>query len=318
VREDSRALLKLLLERGQSYDDIAAVLGGDRDAVRERARDALEELGGERPDPELADYLLGEASPVERADMARRLSADEREAALASELAEHLREIAPGATLPALPAPPGVPRAFDADPAVGAEITDADAAERESRWSQGRVMLALAAIVVVAVGVIVVATGGFGDDDPPAPERASVEELDAVPVDLEPTGGGDAGGEAVLGLATGDQPFVDLNLHDLEPIEPSDAYILWLMVSEDRGWPLGLIEPDQQGSQSDRYPVPSFLLQTNIVKGLRSIVVSRSPRKEALEAADDAAESGVPEVDFVGEVVLSGDVPTAGAPAPRG
>jgi hypothetical protein len=100
VREESRALLRLLLESGQSYDDIAGVLGSDRAAVRERARDALAQLGGDRPGPELTDYLLGQASPVERADMARRLSADQAEAAWAAELAERLREVAPQAAIP--------------------------------------------------------------------------------------------------------------------------------------------------------------------------------------------------------------------------
>ena len=313
MREDSRALLKLLLERGQSYEDIAGVLGNDREAVRERARDALEELGGERPDPELADYLLGEATPVERADMARRLNADEREAAQAAGLAERLREIAPEAALPALP------EAAVRNAAADARAQEPEPAEPRPGWAQGRLVLALAALVILVVGVIVVATGGFGDDDEASqPQRASVEDLDAVPVELAPPDASNAGGEAVLGLATADQPFVDLDVHDLEPIGPDDAYILWLMMDEERGWPLGLIETDQQGSQSERYPVPSFLLQTNIVKGLRLIVVSRSPRKDALDAAEKAAESGVPEVDFVGDVALSGEVPAAGAPAPRG
>jgi hypothetical protein len=311
VKEDSRALLKLLLESGQSYDDIAGVLAVDREGVRERARDALAELGGERPDPELTDYLLGEATPVERADMARRLSADAREASRASELAEKLREIAPRASLPALPAAP-------AD-SPGARTAPRDAEDTGSPGSRARLMLALAAIAILLAGVVVAATGVFGGDDDAAPEsEVSLEDLDAISVELEPIGDAEASGEATLGLATADQPFVDLALEGLEPIEASDAYIVWLMVSEERGWPLGLVEPDQQGTQSERYPVPAFLLSTNIIKGLREIVVSRSPRQGAFEAADEAAKSGVPEVNFVGEPVLGGSVPTTGSIAPQG
>lgn len=316
MRDDRRALLELLLRSGQSFDDIAGVLGSDRDAVRERARDALEELGGERPTLELADYLLGEASPVERADMARRLSDDTELASRAAALIEALREAYPDAPLPALPGrePAAMP---DSARSRGDER---GAGTGPSTASVGRQVLALAAIAIVVAGVVFVATGGLGDDDdeaPPASGQASLEDLDAVPVELAPPDGGEARGEAILGLATADQPFVDVNLRDLEPIEPSDAYILWLMAGEDRGWPLGIIEPGQDGSHSDRYPVPAFLLQTNVVKGLRTIVVSRSPREEALGAADEAAEAGEPEVAFVGEAVLSGDVPSAGAPAPR-
>jgi hypothetical protein len=315
VKEDSRALLKLLLESGQSYDDIAGVLAVDRERVRERARDALAELGGERPDPELTDYLLGEATPVERAEMARRLSADEREASRASGLAEKLREIAPRASLPALPAAPA-----DSPGVRTAPRDPEDAEDTGSPGSRARLVLALAAIAILLAGVVVAATGVFGgDDDAAVPEsEVSLEDLDAISVELDPIGDGEASGEAVLGLATADQPFVDLSLNGLEPIEASDAYIVWLMVSEERGWPLGLVEPDQEGTQSERYPVPAFLLSTNIIKGLREIVVSRSPRQEAFEAADEAAKSGVPEVNFVGEPVLSGSVPSTGSIAPQG
>jgi hypothetical protein len=71
-------MLQLLLERGQSYEDIAGLLGGSRDDVRKRARAALEELAGEDPDREVGvtDYLLGQADPIGRADVVRHLQAD--------------------------------------------------------------------------------------------------------------------------------------------------------------------------------------------------------------------------------------------------
>jgi hypothetical protein len=185
--------------------------------------------------------------------------------------------------------------------------------------SRTRLALALAAIVILAAGVILAVTGTLGGDEeePPSPQAVSLEDVDAVRVELAPTGGGEASGEAVLGLATADQPFVDLTMQGLGEIEATDAYILWLMADDERGWPLGLVEPDPRGEQSERYPVPSFLLSTNVVKGLREIVVSRSPRQEAFEAAEKAAESSVPEVGFVGEAVASGEVPSTGSIAPN-
>ena len=41
---DQQAMLQLLLERGQSYADLASVLGIDEAEVRTRARAALTEL----------------------------------------------------------------------------------------------------------------------------------------------------------------------------------------------------------------------------------------------------------------------------------
>jgi hypothetical protein len=167
--------------------------------------------------------------------------------------------------------------------------------------------------------VILAVTGAFGGgDEQPQPEPGvSLEDADVVSVELSPSAEGGASGEAILGLATADQPFVDLTMRSLEEIEATEAYILWLMIDDERGWPLGIVDPNAEGDQSERYPVPSFLLSTNVVKDLRSIVVSRSPRQEAFEAADRAAKSGVPEVEFVGAAIASGEVPSAGSIAPR-
>ena len=43
-------MLQLLLERGQSYDDLASILGVGSDEVRTRARTALTDLAGADPD----------------------------------------------------------------------------------------------------------------------------------------------------------------------------------------------------------------------------------------------------------------------------
>ena len=67
-----RAIIELLVQREQSYDDIAKVLGMPRRRVRELACEALAELAPvsyEAVDPEwrsqLADYLLGQQSGPE-------------------------------------------------------------------------------------------------------------------------------------------------------------------------------------------------------------------------------------------------------------
>src|SRR5436190_18744878 len=105
---DQKAMLQLLLERGQSYADIAEVLGGDEATVRERARAALTELGGADPDRNvgLTDYLLGQADPIGRADAVRHLRDDPEDHQLAAELCETLRTMYPAAELPRLPGEP--------------------------------------------------------------------------------------------------------------------------------------------------------------------------------------------------------------------
>jgi hypothetical protein len=78
VTDEQRALLQLLLEGGQGYDDIGSLLGIGPDEVRSRARKALTEIGGADPDAQvgLSDFLLGQADPIGRADAIRHLQAD--------------------------------------------------------------------------------------------------------------------------------------------------------------------------------------------------------------------------------------------------
>jgi hypothetical protein len=53
LSEDRRALLRLLIG-GDSYDEVAAVLGTSPEDVRERARAAVAELERGGSDPELS------------------------------------------------------------------------------------------------------------------------------------------------------------------------------------------------------------------------------------------------------------------------
>src|SRR3954454_15052323 len=102
---DQKAMLQLLLERGQSYDDLASILGAGPTEVRSRARAALTELAGTDPDRNVAltDYLLGQADPIDRADAVRHLKDNPEDLAMVTELAQKLRLVAPEAELPRLP-----------------------------------------------------------------------------------------------------------------------------------------------------------------------------------------------------------------------
>lgn len=113
LTDEQRAMLQLLLEGGQGYDDIGSLLGIRPDEVRSRARSALGEIGGADPDGQVAlsDYLLGQADPIGRADAVRLLQSDPDTNALAQRLVQNLRLLAPKAALPEIPEPRGGRRA---------------------------------------------------------------------------------------------------------------------------------------------------------------------------------------------------------------
>jgi len=166
-------MLQLLLERGQSYDDLASILGVGSDEVRTRARTALTDLAGADPDRNVAltDYLLGQADPIDRADAVRHLKDDPEDLALVSELAQKLRLVAPEAELPRLPGedrqprPRGSTRRRLPKPLKKLAPAPKESADGEPspprttlsrRQTQG-IVVAACATVLVAVGVLAIA-----------------------------------------------------------------------------------------------------------------------------------------------------------------
>ncbi len=178
-------MLQLLLERGQSYEDLGSVLGVDEAGVRARARAALTELAGVDPDRNvgLTDYLLGQADPIGRADAVRHLKDDPADLALATELSQKLRLLAPQGELPRLPGEERRPRPR-AEGGAAARLpipdrlrtlrakdkADAPSAAPPARVAAAkghrtRLIVALGCLAVLVVVGILAATGAFKGGD---------------------------------------------------------------------------------------------------------------------------------------------------------
>lgn len=188
-------MLQLLLERGQSYADLAAVLGVDEAEMRARARSALTELADADPDHRvgLTDYLLGQADPIGRADAVRHLKDDPADLALATELSQKLLLLAPEAELPRLPGEERRPRPRRAagtggsrrrlparlrrtPPEPGEETGAAGPGEPRTRLSKRHTQLAvgLGSGVVLLVAIVLYVAGAFsGDGTDSAPANST-------------------------------------------------------------------------------------------------------------------------------------------------
>jgi hypothetical protein len=190
LTDEQRAMLQLLLEGGQSYDDIGSLLGIAPDEVRTRARTALGEIGGADPDAEvgLSDYLLGQADPIGRADAVRHLQNDPEANALAQRLVQNLKLLAPKAELPEIPEPrggrraaPPPPPAAPAQPPSTPQTSAAPPAPKgpgfasrvagafsgiggSSGKRRTQFIVGLAAALALVIVVIVVATSGGSSD----------------------------------------------------------------------------------------------------------------------------------------------------------
>ncbi len=192
---DQRAVLQLVLRRGRSYDEIAAMLSIDRAAVRERALTGLDALGPPT-DVEaqrralITDYLLGQLPAALGGQVRDRLAESAAERAWARVVAAELSPVA-GGRLPEIPAeggPPPEPEPYPepqpeqaagagaARPSVPAEVADAPADRSASARSSlvgpdgeppksrlgGAILLGggLLAVVVIVVVVLLAGSGG--------------------------------------------------------------------------------------------------------------------------------------------------------------
>lgn len=321
---DQRATLQLLLERGKSYSDLATLLGVDESEVRSRARAALTQLGGTDPDRTVAltDYVLGQADPIDRADVSRHLREDADDRELATELIISLRALFPAAELPRLPGEPrggrfarkpsAATRTRSSSRPAGAKRTLPDFSDRRTRLLAA--LTAGALVLVVAVLAITGAFGGDGDESSAAAPgeetttaAAADEEIQTVA--LTATSGGDATGEAVFGLATGDTPYVNIEISGLDPAPEGQTYVIWLMLSKSEGYPLSPIEVSQAGAFSNRFAIPSAILP--VVARVRFVDVSIASVKDVRRLVGDAIRDQALVLEKPGDTVLLGEIPVA-------
>jgi hypothetical protein len=325
---DQKATLQLLLERGQSYAGLASMLGVDEEEVRARARAALRELAGGDPDRNvgLTDYLLGQADPIGRADAVRHLRDDPADRQLAADLIAELRAVAPNAELPRLPGGARTGRF-----ARRRAPSDA-AATRPSRLSslsssQSRLLIALGSAAVLLIAVVLAVTGAFGGDDdgdgnPTAATTTTADQEtptgeEITRVELAATGGGNASGEAIFGLATNDQPYVDVSIEGLDPAPNGQTYVIWLLLGQNQGYPLAPIDVSQNGSFQDRFAIQSAVL--SVVARVRTVDVSIAPNQELADLISEAErrvqQPNAQVADLIltkpGRTVLSGEIPLA-------
>ena len=297
VTDEQRAMLQLLLEGGQGYDDISSLLGIGPDEVRSRARAALTEIGGSDPDAEvgLSDYLLGQADPIGRADAVRHLQADPDANALAQRLVQNLRLLAPKAQLPEIPEPRGGARAAappppspgqgapaaPPPPAAPAAPKGPGVAQRAAgffsglgglegkRRTQAIVGGAAALIIVIAIIIVATSSGGGGSDcksvDTSAAQRAGVPTMkltaqgSAADASCAPSGLVTLGAAPQSSQQKGQAPtfVLQANAVHLPATSSTERYLLWLYKSDTQAVPLGQESVNSSGNLTGAVPIPA-------------------------------------------------------------
>ena len=194
---DQAAVLSLVLQRGRSYDEIAALLGLDRAAVRQRALDGFDTLGPSTTVSALerallTDYLLGQLPPRVADSVRDGIAESPAQRAWVRVIASEVGSLAAN-PLPEIPAAAtaAAPSAnADGDDALGEPAPRRERRPRVMRESRpersprsqraprtprerpegsrrgGAILLGVVAVVVVVVVVILVASSGSSNNNP--------------------------------------------------------------------------------------------------------------------------------------------------------
>jgi hypothetical protein len=222
---EQRAVLELVLKRGRTYDEIAALLSIDRAGVRQRALTGLDALGPSTSVPPerralITDYLLGQLPERVSEQVAQRLATEASDRAWARVIASELSPVA-ATPLPRIPTGGELPEAepemseLDEDARNGSAVApapagvadtgasgppaSADPGPRSSRLG-GAIVLGLGVLIVAVVILVVLLNSGSSKSPTTISTAASTPTSTASTTSTSTTSTGAA---ATTGTGTG-------------------------------------------------------------------------------------------------------------------
>jgi hypothetical protein len=307
LTDDQKAMLRLLAQREEGYDDMAALMGISVEEVRERVKEALAEV----------------EEPVAPEDEPKAPAPTPPEVPAAA-------PVPPPTVEPA--APPEEPPATE-QPARSAVEPAAKPTAGKKRSSQipslkvpkdrgALIGLGAGALVVFAL-VIVLIVGGDGGGSSSSSATSGEASLaeNGVPAEnknltqaiLSADDGSDAGGQAIFGRFK-KKVLLQVTGEGLEPSSDGESYAVWLSHSGQAMVPVGTVKVKDSGKLAARFEVPPTVLVLVARGAFDEIQVTRTS-DSALGAAIAEARKTEKESSYTGAPVLSGKItgPLVGA-----
>jgi Anti-sigma-K factor rskA/Sigma-70, region 4 len=280
---EQRAILELVIQRRQSYDDLAGLLGMPTARVRQLARDALADLSprsAARVDADwrgqVADYLLNQQTGPEGTATRGHLKRSEPARLWALSLLDSLDHVYDERDLPVIPegeAPPPRepererPRERATSPLARRErperparpvrplSADAEAIVRRRRIA-GAAAAATAVLFLLLAWPIGLLTGD--DDDGGNGGSSDQAEEESQPVGqllLRPQSGEKGVGVALVSERDG-EPLLLVQGRGLQRTREGQAYEVWLFNSQDDAVSMGAQLTDKQGNYQGAGQLP--------------------------------------------------------------
>lgn len=301
LTDDQKAMLRLLAQREEGYDDMAALMGISVEEVRERVKEALAEVE-EPPAPD--EPVAEEPAPV------------------------------PAPPPPAAPSPPK-PKPPQPEPVAAASDKPTPSAPAPRRSTQipslkmpkdrgALIGLGAGVLVVLALVVVLLVGGDSGSDGSSASTSATqgsvAEGISATEKDtsltqaiLSAEDGSDATGQAIFGRFK-KKVVLQVTGEGLEPSADGESYAVWLSHAGKAMVPVGSTQVDDSGQLAARFEVPAAVLVLVARAAFDQVDLTRTDDSR-LSAAIAQARKSESESTYTGTPVMSGKItgPLVGA-----
>jgi hypothetical protein len=326
LSDDQRAMLRLLAQREQGYEDMAALMGVSVEELRARVKDALAQLEGEgepapkMPEPPVEGPARGEPRPAAKAPPAAPQSP------AASEPPE----------LSATPPPGQVPPSLPSDGKGAATDKGAASGGGSASLSSNGAKVAIAAIVgavAIVVVVLLVLGGGGGSDSSTSTTTAedtttttaeagagggsAVQEAEEAAAGtqggkevtkalLTSEGGGGGKGIAIFGRVK-NKLALQIVAEGLEPLGKNEAYAIWVAESPQKMLPLAASPASKEGVIGAQFEVPTELLGYLANETFDEIAITKIASGR-LDAALKEATKNKETPSYTGTPVMRGQI----------
>jgi anti-sigma-K factor RskA len=307
LTDDQKAMLRLLAQREEGYDDMAALMGISVEEVRERVKEALAEV--EEP-PAAAQEATPPPVPVEPPTAEPPAPA----------------EPAPARAEEPAPAPPGPQKPAgesDSKPAATKRRSTQIPSLKVPKDRGALIGLGAGALVVIALVIVLIVGGdggGSASSSATSGEAALAENASAAAENknltqaiLSADDGSDASGQAIFGRFK-KKVLLQVTGEGLEPSSDGESYAVWLSHSGQAMVPVGTVKVKDSGQLAARFEVPPTVLVLVARGAFDEIQVTRTSDSQ-LSAAIAQARKTKKESAYTGTPVLSGQItgPLVGA-----
>jgi outer membrane biosynthesis protein TonB len=310
LSDDQRAMLRLLAQREQGYEDIAALMGIGVEEVRSRVGDALAQLEREgKGAPEVPAPPVAESAPP---------PPDAPEAKPPAPAGPAESEEGPPAPKPPKEAPvPPAPEPSAPTARARSKLTLPSDPTARAAIAAGILVVALFAIILIINGSSGGGDSGTGTTSTPTAESnaesgsenqaaANSGSARLTKAVLEPVDGSGATGVAIFGRV-GKKLALQIEAEGLEPTAKGTSYTLWLAQSPQRMLPLAETAVPKSGRIGAQFPVPVELLAYLASGTFDQLVITRTDEAK-LKAALVKARKEEKTPTYTGAAVLAGTV----------